>query len=144
MPGDLVSLRGKIQQYLTQNFNNVTIDRDGDYSLRSGSARIFVSARTRDEVEWTWVNLWVPVLHEVKESPEVFEYVALHADDYLFGHIHATRLDDGLAIGLRHVLLGDYLDEDELGYAVGGMLSSADELDDELKTRFGGTRFHEE
>lgn len=87
MPGDRATLRTKVQQYLTQNFNNVNVDRDGDYTLRHGSARIFVRTMTRDTIDWTWVNLWVPVLLTVKETPAVFEHVALHADDYLFGRI---------------------------------------------------------
>ena len=59
----------------------------------------------------------------MKEAPSVFEYIALHADDYIFGHLNATRTDDGLRIGLSHCLLGDYLDEDELIRAVGVMVS---------------------
>jgi len=136
--------RSKVQQYLTRNFSSVNIDEDGDFSLRNGSARIFVRVVVREGVDWTHVSLWAPVLRGVKETPAVFEYVALHADDYVFGHLHAIRFDDGIAIGLSHNLLGDYLDEDELGRAVGGMLGVADEIDDELKTQFGGTRFHED
>jgi hypothetical protein len=144
MPGDLTAVRGKIQQYLTQNFNNVTIDKDGDYSLRHGSSRIFVRAWTKEDVDWTVVNLEVPLLFEVKETPAVFEYIALHADDYIFGHLNARRADSGVMVYLSHSLLGDYLDEAELVQATGAMISVADNLDDELKLQFGGKRFHEE
>jgi hypothetical protein len=144
MAGDVAAVRGKIQQYLTQNFNDVNIDKDGDFSLPYGSTRIFVRTNTRDKADFTWVNLDVPLLHEVKETPQVFEHIALHADDYMFGHLNAVRTDDGLRIFLSHALLGDYLDEQELLRAVGGMLGTADDLDDELKTQFGGKRFHEE
>lgn len=144
MAGDLDALRGKIQKYLTHTFSNVTIDRDGDFSLRHGSARVFIRAATREDSDWTWVNVWVPVLLGIKETPALFEYVALHADDYIFGHLHAVRLDEGITIGLRHALPGDYLDEDELVRVVAGLLSTADHLDDELKSQFGGTRFHED
>jgi hypothetical protein len=143
MAGDLVATRGKVQQFLTQNFNDVNIDKDGDFSLRHGSARIFVRSRTRDEADFTWISLDIPLLIGVKETPEVFEHVALHSDDYMFGHLNAVRTDDGLMIMLSHALLGDYLDEKELLTAVGGMLGTADDLDDELQTQFGGHRFHE-
>lgn len=142
MPGDVAATRAKVQQYLTKNFNNVNVDADGDYSLRNGSTRIFVSVLSHDEADWTAVKLEIPVLFRVKETPEVFEYVALHAGDYMFGHLYASRTDDGLMILLAHVLLGDYLDEDELCRAVAGMLSVADDLDDKLETQFGGDRFH--
>ena len=59
-----------------------------------------------------WVTLEVPLLLGVKETPQVFEHIALHADDYIFGHLNATRTDDGLLIRMSHALLGDYLDEE--------------------------------
>ncbi len=39
-----------------------------------------------------------------------------------------------------HTLLGDYLDEEELHNAVGAVVTTADRLDDELQSRFGGKR----
>lgn len=144
MAGDVAATRAKVQQYLTRNFSEVTVDSDGDYSLRKGSTRIFVSTRTHDDNDWTWVTLQVPLLLHVEETPAVFEYVALHSDDYIFGHLSATRSGEDLSIFFTHSLLGDYLDEDELVRAVGGMLFVADEIDDELEKQFGGRRFHDE
>jgi Putative bacterial sensory transduction regulator len=144
MAGDVATTRGKVQQYLTHNFSNVNIDRDGDFSLRHGSARIFVRTRTHEKADFTWVSLDIPVLLAVKETPQVFEYVALHADQYVFGHLNAVRGDDGLVVYLSHSLLGEYLDEEELLRAVGAMLGTAEQIDDELQAQFGGKRFHEE
>jgi type III secretion system-like peptide-binding chaperone len=144
MPGDVASVRAKVQQYLTQNFNNITIDKDSNFSLRNGSVRMFVNSWTRDTADWTAVSLEIPLLFEVKETPQVFEHIALHADDYVFGHLNVVRNDNGLRIYLSHTLLGDYLDEPELVRAVSVMLGVADQIDDELKAQFGGTRFYEE
>lgn len=144
MPGDVAATRAKVQQYLTQNFSDVNIDSNGNYSLRNGSSRIFVRIRTHDDSDWTWVTLEIPLLLHVEESPAVFEHVALHGDDYIFGHLSAVRTDEGLVILFSHALLGDYLDEEELARAVGAMLSVADDLDDELEKLFGGDRFHGE
>ncbi len=144
MPGDVAAARAKVQQYLTQNFNNVNVDAEGNFSLRNGSARVFVKTQTKDEIDWTAITLEIPLLFRVKESPEVFEHVALHADDYLFGHLSASKDDEGLMLMFSHSLLGDYLDEAELCRAVAGMLGVADDLDDELQKQFGGDRFHED
>ncbi|TXH09700.1 MAG: hypothetical protein E6R02_08205 [Gammaproteobacteria bacterium] len=144
MSGDVTATRAKVQQYLTKNFSDVNVDSEGNYSLRHGSTRIFIRVMTRDEADWTAVNLEIPVLLHVKETPAVFEYVALHADDYMFGHLYAARTDEDLMILLAHTLLGDYLDEDELCRAVAGMLGVADDLDDKLAEQFGGDRFHGE
>lgn len=144
MPGDVAAARAKVQQYLTRNFDNVNIDEDSDLSIRHGSTRIFIRVVTHDDVDWTVVQLEIPLLLHVKETPSVFEHVALHADDYMFGHLSVGRTDEGLMILFSHALLGDYLDEEELCRAVGTMLSIADDLDDELATQFGGERFHGE
>lgn len=142
MPGDVAATRAKVQQYLTQNFSDVNVDSDGNYSLRKGSTRVFVRIKSHDDSDWTWVTLEIPLLLHVKETPEVFEHVALHGDDYIFGHLSASRTDEGLVILFSHALLGDYLDEEELTRAVGGMLYVADDMDDELEKQFGGDRFH--
>jgi hypothetical protein len=141
---DLEATKKKVQQYLTNNFGDVNIDKDSDFSLRHGSARIFVRTHANEDADFTWIKLDVPLLLEVKETPQVFEHVALHSDDYMFGHLNAVRGDNGLMIFLSQSLLGDYLDEQELVRAVGAMLGTAESLDDELKTQFGGKRFHED
>ena len=142
MAGDVAAAREKVQRYLDDNFDVVDTDSDGDFSLRRGSTRIFVKVRTHDDTDWTWVTLEVPLLSKVAENPEVFEYVALHSDDFVFGHLSALRTEDGLLILFSHALLGDYLDEAELVKAVDGMLTIADNMDDELREMFGGDRFH--
>jgi hypothetical protein len=143
MAGDVAMVRGKVQHFLTENFSDVNIDKNGDFSLRHGSARIFVRTLTREQADFTWISLDMPLLLDVKETPQVFEHVALHADDFMFGHLNAVRTDDGLRIFLSHALLGDYLDEQELVRAVGAMLSTGEDLDDKLQIQFGGKRFHE-
>lgn len=142
MAGDVGAVRSKAHQYLTGRFEDVHVNEDGDFSLQHGSVRIFVKVRSREDVAWTWVALEVPLLFDVPEAPAVFEYVALHADDYTFGHLNAHRTDTGLMIFLSHTLLGDFLDEQELVRAVGMMLFAADRLVDGLAETFGGSRFN--
>lgn len=142
MAGDIEATRSKVEQYLTANFKDVdTAPADG-YSLRRGSARIFVTTMTHDDTDWTWVVLEAPLLSNVEETPDVFEYVALHSDDFIFGHLSVVRSSNGLDIRFSHALLGDFLDEDELVKAVEGMLVIADKMDDELAEIFGGDRCH--
>ena len=87
------------------------------------------------------VQLSCPILWEVDPSPALFEWVA--KSSYYFGHV--TVHDDSSAPGklflmMAHTLLGDYLDEEELSSAMYAMLGTADNLDDELKGKFGGKR----
>jgi hypothetical protein len=131
---------------LTSIFNSVQIDSDGDYSVRHDSARLFmrvVQPGDQDDSP-TFVVLWTPLLRGVNDGPDLHKYIAYHADDYRFGHLSLHRNTDGTtSVLFTHQLLGDYLDEAELGYASVGMVRTADEIDDQIQAQFGGTRFHE-
>ena len=138
-------VKAKVQEILSQSFNGVTLERSGDLSLRHGSSRAFVRVWAKEGAEATFVAVTVPLLFDVKSTPALYEYVALHADDYIFGHLSLYRNDNGnMQVFLTHNLLGDYLDAEELAHAVAGMLGVADDIDDQLQAQFGGTKFHEE
>nr|NLI49218.1 hypothetical protein [Propionibacterium sp.] len=131
----------KVQDMLLAIAQGVTLVQKGVFSVRNGSARAFVEVRTRDT--FSWVRIAIPLLRGVPASPELADFVA-HDDSYIFGHLYLDKWDDGTAVFFVHSLLADYLDEAELGHALGGMMGVADDLDDELKARFGGERFHED
>lgn len=91
----------------------------------------------------TLVRISCPLLWEVEPTPAVYEWVAREGGKYFFGHVSAY--DDSSAPGklflmMAHTLLGDYLDEEELHWALFTLLQTADGLDDELKGKFGGKR----
>ena len=48
------------------------------------------------------------------------------------------------AVWFNHNLLGQYLDPDELEATVAAVAQTANELDDEIKDRFGGRLFAEQ
>ena len=86
-----------------------------------------------------------PGLFEVPLTPELYKHVAIHADDWWFGHLFVVPNEEtGLGtVVARHVLMGDYLDKDELLYAVKGVAGSGDDIDDRLKEQFGGKRYED-
>lgn len=134
-------VRQKIQHLLLKH-GRVELDQDGDYSVRFGSARVFVRV-------WDWgdgdvvISLWAPVVIGATRSPELFEHVALTSDSFVFGHLGLDARDDGTVdISLSHRILGNYLDEPELMHAVMALVRTADQLDDDLAARFGGRTFH--
>jgi hypothetical protein len=142
---DIERVKAKVQEILSQEFSGVTLERSGEFSLRYGSSRAFVRVWSHDGGDATFVAINIPLLFDVKETPELFQHVALHADDYVFGHLSLYRSDAGdLRVFFTHTLLGDYLDSEELSHALGGMLGTADRLDDELQQQYGGTKFHEQ
>lgn len=91
----------------------------------------------------TLVRLACPLLWEVDATPAVYEWIAREGGKYYFGHVTAyddATLPGKLFLNMQHTLLGDYLDEEELHWALYTMLQTADKLDDELKGKFGGKR----
>jgi len=143
----LVELRDQVQRILTSEFNNVSVDSDGDFSLRHESARVFIRCREQklsEDRSRTLLTVWAIVLGEVPPSPELFHYVAVEGSNYIFGHLVCLEHESSVWIHMTHQLLGDYLDSEELVSAVLGIAFSANDLDDELQSRFGGRRFHED
>lgn len=138
---DLVSLKEKVQSYLTES-GPISIDSDGDYSVEAGSSRVFVRIRDAADGAISIVSVWAPVLYEVRPSPELWKYLALESDSWIFGHLVAIEDDGGtVSILLGHRLLGDFLDREELNWAVYGIVGAVDDLDDELQAKFGGKRY---
>ena len=72
--------------------------------------------------------------------------MATEGTTYDVGCVQLYEVDeeDGSQTGFlqfAYTLLGDYLDEDELGTALWTVLFTADRLDDELQAQFGGRRW---
>ena len=143
----LLELRDKVQSTLTDTFPEVRVDSDGDFVIPYDSAVIFVRCQEQGEGDSrrTLVQIFAYVLNDVSRSPELFEFVAMNADNWVFGHIFTAPIQGGelVRVIMRHTLLGDYLDAEELRAAVVGMVVSADRLDDEMQAKFGGTRSRE-
>lgn len=144
---DVAGVSAKVLGYLQEMGIKAVLEGPGEFSVRHGSARVFVevvSPKPDDVDAPTLVKYTIPLLIGVNDTPDLYEYIAFHADDYVFGHLSLFRTSAGeLRVFFTHQLLGDYIDEAEFRHALFGTLSSADTLDDELQARFGGSRFHE-
>jgi hypothetical protein len=145
----LLELRDQVQRILAEAVGPLELRPEGDITFRHGSARVFVDCTEQEfdnDSRRTLVNVAAPVLFNVPASPALFEYIATNSDNWLFGHLSAARDDEtgGVNVLMTHRLLGDYLDAEELLSAVIGIVMTAEDLDDELKARFGGERMHED
>lgn len=143
---NFLELKDKVQRYLTEFFR-VEVDSDGDFVVRGGSTAVWIRCGVLEEVkdQPTIVEVLARILSGVTPTPELFEYVATSADDHTLGHLSLAKEDGGTyGIWMTHRLLGDYLDAEEIRWAVGGILWAVDELDDDLKARFGGRRLVED
>lgn len=137
-------VKDKVQRILAEALGSVSIDKDGDFHVRTGSSVVFVNVYAINDTT-TMIKVFSILLRGVALTPELYRWVATEGQNYRFGHCLVTEGEGGVgSVILDHTLLGDFLDAEELKWAVFAMGSTADEIDDVLKTRFGGQRFIEE
>jgi hypothetical protein len=144
----LPATRDRVHTYLSaMQLNGVEMTPEGGWTFRVESTRVFISTAEQAAQGGdtrTLVNISAPVVMDARLSPDLYEYVALHADDYLFGHLHVAPTESGQGhLLMSHTLLGDHLDEPEFRDALVGLAGTAETLDDQLAPRFGGHRIHE-
>lgn len=142
-PPHVLVVKEKVGRWLADG-GTVQVTNAGGFTIRHGSARLFIEVRPWGE-DSSLVKIIAPLVFHVAPSPELFEHIARHSHDYLFGHLGVTEDDDGsMTILFGHTLLGDFLDPDELMHAIYGIAGTGDELDTELAERFGGDTFHDD
>jgi hypothetical protein len=140
----------KVQRLLTGPMN-LRIDLQGDtigVRFTDSSTQIHIRildwGKNKDGEPRSLVRISAPLLRGVTPSPQLYEYLARETPRFYFGSIAVWDDEEEkgkLALTLGHTLLGDYLDEEELKAAMFGILGSADDLDDQLKQKFGGKRW---
>lgn len=83
------------------------------------------------------------ILRGVTPTPALYEWVARNGGSRWFGHVevHDDKEPGTVYLLMSHTLLGDFLDERELGAAMYGVLAGSDEWDDQLQKQFGGKRW---
>jgi len=134
---DANAVREQIEGILVDKVGRIEIDRSGLFSFPYGSARVFVNV-----TEWDGrpvVNVWAYTNMDVDPSEDLYRYVAMQADAWIFGHMGAKEQPDGkVSIVFRNTLLGTHLTSEELMQAVGAVGWTADQVDEEIKGKFGG------
>lgn len=136
----------KVNRWLAEFVGGYQVDKSGRSSFRFGSARIFVGVEPWAD-ENCLVRVGTAVLMDVPKSPELNEWIAYNTGNYIFGTISLSEDSDDTSnanVLIDHVVLGDYIDLEEFRSAVGAVATTADELDTELKAKFGGNTFHED
>ena len=79
---DVLSIKDKVQRYLTDVYEKVVVDSDGDFSFRIGSTQMWVAVSQVDKKEnrapYVAVRVFANTNNRVPPSPGLFEYVAFH------------------------------------------------------------------
>jgi hypothetical protein len=141
-----LSVKDKVQRYLSEVFPKMIIDEDGDFAFRWHSTQMWVSVREVKETErcagYVAVRVFANTNNRVPPSPALYEHVATQGR-FAFGALRCYRKDEGVRIFLEHTLIGDFLDPSELMICFSEMAHTANAVDDEIKSKFGGVVYHE-
>ena len=137
----------KVQRILVGEFNDVRLTKGGGFSVPLGSSTAFVEptdwAPDKDGNARSLVRIWAPLGRDVTPTPELYRWAATDGQHLWFGRVAVREGKDGAPalVVLDHTLLGDYIDPEEVVSAVYAVMSSADELDEVVRERFGGKRY---
>jgi hypothetical protein len=137
-PADEV--RAKVRRIL-QNKLGITKAQGDDFFVPHGSTGCRVTFHEMSRV--TLVNLSSPILFGVPLTAALYEEVARRTGKFRFGSI-CLREEEGKGnLFFEGAVVGDTLDEDELLFPLVAIVTTADQLDDEWRPRFGGRRLEE-
>ena len=151
---NLLVVKDKVTRFAKEVFNVVMIDDDGDLVIPYESTKIFIrvferEVATENEAFWnenqlsrTAVYVWAPTIFDVKPSNELYKWVATEGADFFYGHCKVTSFGDkgNVQVIFEITIPGDSIDPGELKQALLSVATTADDLDDELKAKFGGKR----
>jgi len=82
----VAALKEKVGRYVEDLIGPYEVNDRGELHFRWGSARVFIECSRFGEEEAV-VFISIPFLFDLTPTPELFRYVALHADDWHFGHL---------------------------------------------------------
>jgi hypothetical protein len=138
--------RAKVQRIYAKKLGSVEVGRSDEFIVRHGSAVLFVNVSKGFGNDGTVVQLLVPLVTDVPVTDELFRFVATEGQGYMIGTLRANVNDDQKTawMSLGYCLIGDDLDESELIHATGALVTTADDLDNELRERFGGKLYGRE
>jgi type III secretion system-like peptide-binding chaperone len=137
MAVNISATRDAVASMLANLVGRVELAATGDLSFPFESTRIFINVRQFGDSSAV-VNVFAITNVDLEPSPQLYEFVATHSGDWVMGHLALDVTDGRGTLVLRHTLLADYLDEPELSNAVRAIAFTADEIDNELKAKFGG------
>jgi hypothetical protein len=135
-PEALAVLRDTVEGFLRKSFDDVHVDRFGDFHVRPGGVTTWIQVRSLDE-EQTAVLVWSPSNIGMAVDAELTRFLATEANDLSFGQF---ELHDGrpARVHVSHALLGEFLSREELEVAVEAVAAASARYGPIVKERFGG------
>ena len=136
-------VHSKVQRLLQANLNRIEIDKDNDFILRYESAIVYVSVKPGFGDDGVIIRVWCPLVVDVPITFELCRWIAVEGQCYKMGRAWLNPSEDETTgwIYFGHSMIGDDLDESELMGAIYAVTYTSDDLDNELRDKFGGELF---
>ena len=139
-PPAVLALREVIESKLAEVVERYSADDNGAYVFGLESALVYVVPAWLESGA-TVVRIFAITNLDVQVTHELTRYLLAKNLDFVLGGF-AVDSDNG-AVWFHHNLLGEYLAPEELEATLGAVAATANDLDDEIKARFGGRLYIE-
>jgi hypothetical protein len=131
-----------VHKLLTDTFGKVTVNSEGRYEFPYESTIMHVGV-TEFLEDQTLIEFDALIAADSKSNAEVVEWCNTANMNLKFGTVcHMASGKQNLTI-LRHAILGDDLDPEELLTCLRMLTLIADKFDDEFVSKFGGKRYED-
>ena len=132
-------------QTLGPKFPEMIVAPDGEIAIRNGSATLYVSTKQGFGPTGTLLSMHSPLVHRLPMSPELLRWSATDGRAYDLGGVYVVPSGDpgSCEVWLGHSFVGDEVDPGALLSTAYQLLVLADHLDDVIRDRFGGVRYHD-
>jgi hypothetical protein len=134
-PEALALLRQTVDDFLRKSFDDVRVDRVGDFHVRPRGVTTWIQVRSLDE-DQTAVLVWSPSNIGMTADAELTGFLATEANNLVFAQFELHDL--GPRIHVSHALLGEFLSREELEVAVESVAEASARYGPIVKERFGG------
>jgi Putative bacterial sensory transduction regulator len=139
-PEGVVKIREVIEGKLAQLVDKYFVDEHGNYVLGIESARVFI-VPTWVENGSTVIRVFAITNLDVPITPELTTWLLEKNLEFVFGGF-ALDASEG-AVWFNHNMLGDFAHPEALEATLAAVTQTADQYDDEIKSRFGGRLYVE-
>ena len=133
--GDVEKTRGTVQSHLKKLGYDVELLAGGETAVTEGSVKVVIKV-VEDEGR-SIVRLRSKLLHGGNPTDDQLAELLKQNAEQTFGRFAWGEADKSVVVDYE--LLGDTLDLDELGFSLARLAKFADDTDETLLARFGGT-----
>ncbi|GAB3817462.1 hypothetical protein GCM10027605_68200 [Micromonospora zhanjiangensis] len=122
-----------VAELLGSTADQLRVDSDGDIGIRAGSAMIFVRVQENPPL----IDVFSPLLSGIQPTETLYRRLSDLTNGMVIGRIYCT----GDTVWASIPVFGHEFQPTHLLIALRAMIELADDLDDQLRQEFGGSRF---